>query len=91
MKIKQLQIENLRVIQKLVLEPANRLNFICGSNGAGKTSVLEAIYLLGQGKSFRHTEAGPFIRNGESSCLVVAELEDRQEQRTRLGIQRGRN
>ena len=90
MKIKQLQIENLRVIQKLVLEPANGLNFICGSNGAGKTSVLEAIYLLGQGKSFRHTEAGPFIRNGESSCLVVAELEDRQKQSTRLGIQRGR-
>jgi predicted ATPase len=36
MKIKQLQIENLRVIQNLTLEPGNGINFICGSNGAGK-------------------------------------------------------
>ncbi|BAO42954.1 DNA replication and repair protein RecF [Thiolapillus brandeum] len=90
MKIKQLQIENLRVIQTLTLEPGNGINFICGPNGAGKTSVLEAIYLLGQGKSFRHAEAGPFIRNGETSCLVVAETDDRLARSSRLGIQRGR-
>ena len=90
MKIRQLQIENLRIIEKLVMEPVSGLNFICGPNGAGKTSVLEAIYLLGQGKSFRHSEAGPFIRNQQASCLVVAEMEDDQGKTSRLGIQRGR-
>ena len=90
MKIRRLQIENLRVIEKLVIEPCGGLNFVCGPNGAGKTSILEAIYLLGQGRSFRHSEAGPFIRNGETSCLVVAEREDSKGVISRLGIQRGK-
>ncbi len=90
MKIRRLQIENLRVIDKLAMNPCGGLNFVCGPNGAGKTSILEAIYLLGQGKSFRHSEAGPFIRNGEDSCLVVSELEDAQGVASRLGIQRGK-
>ncbi len=90
MKIRRLQIENLRIINKLVMEPCEGLNFVCGPNGAGKTSILEAIYLLGQGKSFRHSEAGPFIRNGKDSCLVVADLEDGRGVASRLGIQRGK-
>ena len=90
MKIRRLQIENLRVIDKVVMEPGGGLNFVCGPNGAGKTSILEAIYLLGQGKSFRHSEAGPVIRNGKDSCLVVSELEDDQGVASRLGIQRGK-
>jgi DNA replication and repair protein RecF len=90
MKIESLQIQNLRIIQDMLLQPSGGMNFICGENGAGKTSVLEAIFLLGQGKSFRHADAGPFIRNGESFSLVLAGLQDAQGRNTRLGIQRGR-
>ncbi len=88
MKIESLQIQNLRIIQYMQLKPGMGLNFICGENGAGKTSVLEAIFLLGQGRSFRHTDAGPFIRHDEHHSLVLAELRDSQGKSLRLGIQR---
>ena len=41
---------------RLELHP--HVNLITGANGSGKTSLLEAIYLLGRGRSFRtrHTE-----------------------------------
>lgn len=53
MRIVQLRAENFRLFQKLSLQPHCRLNFFFGPNAAGKTSLLEAIYTLGRGKSFR--------------------------------------
>lgn len=52
------------------------LNLLAGANGAGKTSILEAIYLLGRGRTFRHRDAGPMVRKGAESALVTAELGD---------------
>ena len=49
----RLAISNLRNIAEGSLEPAAGFNLICGNNGSGKTSVLEALYLLGMGRSFR--------------------------------------
>lgn len=67
------------------------MNFIYGDNGAGKTSVLEAVFLLGQGKSFRHSDAGPLIRKGEKFARVVADLRTQLGKSARLGIQRTSN
>jgi DNA replication and repair protein RecF len=53
MRLAQLRADNFRLIQNLSLQPHRRLNFILGPNAAGKTSLLEAIYVLGRGKSFR--------------------------------------
>ncbi|MCI0749400.1 MAG: DNA replication/repair protein RecF [Nevskiales bacterium] len=45
--------ENFRLFERLEWKPHPRLNLILGPNASGKTSVLEAIYLLGRGRSFR--------------------------------------
>ena len=37
----------------VALEPAPGLNLLTGDNGAGKTSVLEALHLMAYGRSFR--------------------------------------
>jgi DNA replication and repair protein RecF len=42
-------IENLRCVESAALEFSPELNLIAGENGAGKTSILEAIFLLGAG------------------------------------------
>ncbi len=47
MSLAELRIENLRCIESAVLEFSPELNLIAGENGAGKTSILEAIFLLG--------------------------------------------
>ena len=91
MRIDALKIADLRVIEQLELRPAPGLNFIVGANGAGKTSILEAIYLAGRGRTFRHSDAGPMIRQGAPNAMVVLELWDDIRQRISiLGVRRER-
>ncbi len=51
--LQHLAIRDLRNLQSVDVEPARRINVIHGNNGHGKTSVLEAIYLLATSRSFR--------------------------------------
>lgn len=57
MHISTLRIENFRNLKQLDLAPHQKLNFFYGSNGAGKTSVLEALVVLARGRSFRTSQA----------------------------------
>lgn len=91
MRINSLQIENLRIIERMKLFPGKGINFIVGGNGAGKTSILEGVYLAGRGRTFRHPEAGPMIRQGTEWTRVVADIEDETSgRRFVLGVQRER-
>lgn len=53
MQITQIELRNFRIYQeeKLVFSPG--LNIISGENAQGKTNLVEAIYVLATGKSFR--------------------------------------
>ena len=54
------------------LADLGRINLLYGENGAGKTSFLEAINILGAGKSFRGSKFSSVISQGQDSCLVSA-------------------
>ncbi len=75
MQLQHLQVEQLRCIERAAFEPAAQHNLFTGDNGSGKTSLLEAIYLLGRGQSFRHGSGRRLIRDGAESCLVRARLD----------------
>lgn len=53
MILQNIQLNNFRNIAEASLCFAPGFNFFFGDNGAGKTSILEAIYYLGLGRSFR--------------------------------------
>ena len=53
MRLLSLEVANYRNIAAAQLEPGRELTVICGNNGQGKTNLLEAIWLLTGGKSFR--------------------------------------
>lgn len=75
-----------------MIQPCPGINFIVGDNGAGKTSVLEAIYLAGRGRSFRHAEAGPLIRkNSEEARVVLRIKEENDSKESLLGVARTRS
>lgn len=78
MTLVDLQITNLRNIDSLKWQCHPRLNVIFGENGSGKTALLEAIYLLGSGRSFRTREIGPLIRHEEEALVVFAKMDDAQ-------------
>jgi DNA replication and repair protein RecF len=47
---------------------------LCGQNGAGKTSLLEAIHLLGRGRSFRTRHTRNLLRHGAAELTVVGDV-----------------
>ena len=53
MKIKQIKLINFRNLENVELNFINNINIIIGGNGAGKTNILEAVYLNSLTKSFR--------------------------------------
>ncbi len=53
MYLTRLEVVGLRNLVDARLTPCAGINVFCGANGSGKTSLLEAIYLLGRGRSFR--------------------------------------
>lgn len=87
MPIQRLQYEHFRNLAAGQLEFHPRLNLIHGSNGSGKTALLEALYSLGRGKSFRETQTRHIIAYGESYYRLVAEIETNGRQQ-RLGMER---
>jgi hypothetical protein len=77
MSLAELRVENLRCIESAALEFAPELNVIAGENGAGKTSILEAIFLLGRGRSFRTRTNERLIRHGQAALTVFGRTRDR--------------
>ncbi|MBV1931257.1 MAG: DNA replication/repair protein RecF [Porticoccaceae bacterium] len=75
MYVSKLSVQGVRNIQQSLLHPKANINIIYGENGSGKTSLLEAIYLLGRGRSFRTTNLKAAINRASEACTVFALLE----------------
>lgn len=53
MRISHITINNFRNLKKIDFSPDRAINIFCGTNAQGKTNLLEAIYVLSAGNSFR--------------------------------------
>lgn len=73
MFIKELFVSNLRNLEQQNLVFNSPVNFLSGGNGQGKTSVLEAIFILSHLRSFRSSSLKDVIsvlKNKPDSILV---------------------
>ncbi len=66
-----LRLHAFRNLQPVEMEPASGINVWLGSNGAGKTSLLEAIYFLSRAKSFRTQQLDRLVQDGADRAWVV--------------------
>ncbi|WP_227428884.1 DNA replication/repair protein RecF [Psychrobacter sp. I-STPA6b] len=73
--ITRLTISHLRNLQQVSLS-AQQCNLIIGDNGSGKTSLLEGIFLLSRGKSFRHHQPKRYISHHQLATTVHAQFAD---------------
>ena len=74
MSLLTLQISNVRCIEAADLELPSGLSLFYGVNGSGKTSILEAIFLLGRGRSFRTRNTARLIRHGQDRLRVIGQV-----------------
>lgn len=75
MHIQGLSLKNFRNFSELSLKVHPRFNIFVGPNAQGKTNILEAIYFLAFGKSFRVQHYPELIRFGEAQAMVRVWLE----------------
>ncbi len=90
MGLQNVKVENFRCLESVELAPDQGTNLIFGQNGAGKTSLLEAIFLLGRGRSFRPGQANSLIRTGAEEFTLFGEISD-EDQKFRIGLQMSRS
>ena len=70
-----------------MLDPDPHLTVLCGPNGQGKTNLLEAIWLLTGGKSFRGSKDAELIRRGCDFSVIEGAFETQDiEKEIRLTV-----
>ena len=77
MILKTLRVQNFRTHSDFILEIGEKSTLISGTNGSGKTSLLEAIYFALQGTSFRSSDR-EILRNDGSSWFRI-DLKDSKD------------
>lgn len=91
MSISSLSITHFRNILSVQIDPSPGVNLLYGANGSGKTSVLEALSVLGLGRSFRSNKYKTLINTELDSLTVFARVERGDTQSTPVGVSRHRN
>lgn len=87
MILQSLEVTQFRNIAHAAFHPSPELTVICGKNGQGKTNLLESIWLLTGGKSFRGAKDAELIAEQEPFSViegVVTALDRAHESRIRL-------
>lgn len=82
--IERFSCSGFRNLGPLEWRPDNGPQVVVGSNGAGKTSLLEALYLLATSRSFRGARPAECCRRGAEAFFLEAEIAG--ERRARIGV-----
>ena len=77
MPIRRLRIQHLRNVEFADILLGEGFNCFVGANGAGKTTVLESVYLVGRGRSFRSPSLDTLIRHDSDKLSVFVDIESR--------------
>lgn len=88
MRLIELRLENLRRFKQLALALAPGWNVFVGGNGAGKTTILEAAYMLSHGHSFRSGGRLGVQRDGSEGYSIFGRLEGSLGEQSRVGLAR---
>jgi DNA replication and repair protein RecF len=86
MALRRVQVTDFRCLHQADLNLDSSFTLISGPNASGKTSLLEAIYILGRGRSFRTRHLDHLIRSGADRMVVFGEV-DAEQRRITLGIE----
>lgn len=72
--IEKIFLSGVRALPEFEREFAPGITVVCGKNGCGKTTLLEAVFLLCQGYSFRARELKGLVSWGSESAILRGSL-----------------
>ena len=76
MIVKNLKVAGFRNFENLEVSFSEKKNLIHGLNGTGKTSILEALFMIGFGKSFLNVKKSDVINYRSKEFVVNLNLEN---------------
>jgi DNA replication and repair protein RecF len=91
MTLCSIDITNFRNLRQVNLNLHAKFNVLCGANGSGKTSFLEAIYYLNTGHSFRSAVPRNIITYDADGLIVFGRLGNGDGAGFPLGVERKRD
>ena len=91
MLIKHLYIDGVRNLEKLNLQLAPNVNVFVGLNGSGKTSLLESVYFLALGRSFRAAHVDSIIGFDKTFATASAVYSDQNFQQIKISTTKHKN
>ncbi|MBK8964707.1 MAG: DNA replication/repair protein RecF [Candidatus Competibacteraceae bacterium] len=89
MRVASLDIAGFRNLRRIDLPCSPGLNLLIGPNASGKTSLLEALYFLGRGRSFRTRQPRELIQTESELFRIVAMMASNDGRRVPVGVERG--
>lgn len=81
-----LGLQDFRCFQQARLRPGSGLNVITGDNASGKTSLLEAIHILGRGHSFRSSSVPQMTRSNSCRFVINGGTTNNEGATHRIGV-----
>ncbi|MBT8141287.1 MAG: AAA family ATPase, partial [Gammaproteobacteria bacterium] len=88
MYLTELAISDFRCLNQIQFKPSSSINLILGANGAGKTSILEAIFCLSRGRSFRANSLLKLIQDHQPAFVLRTKLESEITHQLALQVSR---
>jgi DNA replication and repair protein RecF len=85
--LSRVQVTDFRCLHSVDLELDPHFTLISGPNASGKTSLLEALYVLGRGRSFRTRRLEHLIRHATERFVVFGEVNTSVRSRVPLGVE----
>lgn len=89
MSLSRLIINNFRNLTAVDLDLSHGFNFLVGANGSGKTSLLEGIFYLGHGRSFKSHISNRIIHYDHDEFTLFGKIEEDKHEWS-VGLQKNR-
>lgn len=86
-----IEANDFRNLSHFSFEPSSGFNLIFGSNGSGKSSILESIYFLSLMRSFRTSLTTSIISNKMPLTTVFGSIRDKNNLTASIGVQKTRS
>lgn len=89
-QLTHLSIQNFRNCDSANFDLSSGLNLIIGNNAAGKTAIIEAVWLMATGRSFRSQKSHHLIQHSHSSATIFCQAASSHDldKQHKIGVQK---